>query len=55
MKPQMYGNMDAFAEELRDMGFADVRYVKTSETIFGSEGRAAIMMLGNSGMLVGRK
>ena len=37
------------------MGFADVRYVKTAEMIFGSERRAAMMMLGNSAMVVGRK
>ena len=55
MKPQMYGDMNAFAQELRDMGFAEVRYVETSEAIFGSKQRAAMMMLGNSGMLVGRK
>lgn len=55
MKPQMYGDMDAFAAKLRDIGFADVRYVETSEAIFGSKSRAAMMMLGNSAMLVGRK
>ena len=55
MKPQMYGDMNAFARKLRDMGFADVRYVETAETIFGSRQRAAMMMLGDSGMLVGRK
>ena len=44
----------AFAAKLRDMGFADVRYVETSEAIFGSKSRAAMMMLGNSVMLVGR-
>ncbi len=37
------------------MGFSDVRYIKTSEMIFGSERRADMMMLGNSGMLVGKK
>ena len=55
MKPQMYGDMNAFAEKLKSMGFADVRYIKTAEMIFGSERRAAMMMLGSSGMLAGRK
>ncbi len=55
MKPKMYGDMNAFAEKLKDMGFSDVRYVKTAEMIFGSERRAAMMMLGNSAMIVGRK
>ena len=55
MKPQMYGDMNAFAEKLRGMGFAEVRYVETAEAIFGSKSRAAMMMLGDSAMLVGRK
>ena len=55
MKPQMYGDMNAFSEKLKGMGFADVRYVKTAETIFDSERRAAMMMLGSSAMIVGRK
>ncbi len=55
MKPQMYGDMNAFAEKLRGMGFAEVQYVETAETIFGSKSRAAMMMLGNSAMIVGRK
>mgnify|MGYP004575297695 FL=1 len=54
MKPQMYGDMKDFAEKLKGMGFADVRYVKTAETIFGSKRRAA-MMLRSSAMIVGRK
>ena len=27
MKPRAYGDMEAFAQELRDMGFADVRLI----------------------------
>ena len=55
MKPQMYGDMNAFVEKLKGMGFAEVRYVETAETIFGSKQRAAMMMLGDSAMIVGRK
>ncbi len=55
MKPQMYGDMNAFVEKLKGMGFDEVRYVETAETIFGSKSRAAMMMLGNSAMIVGRK
>lgn len=55
MKPQMYDDMNAFTEKLRDMGFAEVRYVETAETIFGSKQRAAMMMLGDSAMIAGRK
>lgn len=55
MKPAMYGDMNAFAEKLRGMGFSDVRYVETAEPIFGSKKRAAAMMLGDSAMIVGKK
>ena len=55
MKPQMYGDMNAFVEKLKDTGFAEVRYVETAEAIFASKQRAAMMMLGNSAMIVGRK
>lgn len=55
MKPQMYGDMNAFAQELRDAGFAEVNYLPTYDSIFGSKRRAAMMMLGDSAMIVGRK
>ena len=55
MKPHMYGNVEAFAQELRDMGYADVRLIDTAQEAFGSRRRAAMMMLGDSRMLAGRK
>ena len=55
MKPRLYGDMEAFARELRDMGYEDVRLIDTATEAFGSRRRAAMMMLGNSQMLVGRK
>lgn len=55
MKPQMYGDMHAFAEKLKNMGFDKVEYVETAASIFGSKRRAAMMMLGDSTMIVGRK
>ncbi len=55
MKPAMYGDMEAFAQELLGMGYEDVRLVDTATEVFGSKSRAAAMMLGNSRMLVGRK
>ena len=45
MKPRMYGDMEAFAQELRDMGYSDVRLIDTAQEAFGSHGRAAAMML----------
>ena len=55
MKPYMYGNMEAFAQELRDMGYTEVRLIDTAQEAFGSHRRAAMMMLGDSRMLAGRK
>ena len=55
MKPKLYGDMDAFAQKLREMGYQDVRLIDTAEEAFGSHRRAAMMMLGSSRLLVGRK
>ena len=55
MKPHMYGDMEEFAQELRDMGYTEVRLIDTAQEAFGSHRRAAMMMLGESRMLVGRK
>ena len=55
MKPRMYGDMEAFAQRLRDMGYEEVRLIDTAKEAFGSRRRAALMMLGNSMLLVGRK
>lgn len=55
MKRQLYGDLDAFVKKLKEMGFEDVQYVSTVEAIFGSKSRGAMMMLGNSAMIVGRK
>ena len=55
MKPRMYGDMEEFAQNLRDMGYEEVRLIDTAKEVFGSHRRAAMMMLGESKMLVGRK
>ena len=55
MKPRMYGDMEAFAQKLRDMGYQEVRLIDTATEAFGSRRRAAMMMLGDSMLLVGRK
>ena len=55
MKPRMYGDMEEFAQELRDMGYKDVHLIDTATEAFGSRRRAAMMMLGASQMLMGRK
>ena len=55
MKPHMYGDMEEFAEKLRKMGYQEVRIIDTAREAFGSHRRAALMMLGDSRMLAGRK
>lgn len=55
MKPRLYGNIEDFAQKLRDMGYQEVRIVDTAREVFGSHRRAAMMMLGSSRLLVGRK
>lgn len=55
MKPRMYGDMESFAQELREMGYQEVHLIDTAQEAFGSRRRAALMMLGESRMLVGRK
>lgn len=55
MKPMMYGDMEAFAQKLRDMGYQEVRLVDTAQAAFGSRKRAGRLMLGASRLLVGRK
>ena len=55
MKPRMYGDMEKFVQELRNMGYVAVRLIDTAQEAFGSSQRAAAMMLGNSRMLAGRK
>ena len=55
MKPQMYGDMEAFAQSLRDSGYENVRLINTAQEIFGSQARAALLFLPHSTMLVGKK
>ena len=55
MKQKMYGDMEGFAQKLRDMGYEEVRLVDTAQEAFGAHRRAAMMMLGSSLLLVGRK
>ena len=55
MKPKMYGDMEAFAQKLRDMGYEKVELIDTRKAIFGSEAKAKAVMLGGSRLLRGRK
>ena len=55
MSKNRYGDMDAFCRKLREMGYADVRLIDTTNGIFMSEKEAKRLMLQGSTLLVGRK
>ncbi|HAQ51634.1 MAG TPA: SAM-dependent methyltransferase [Lachnospiraceae bacterium] len=55
MSKGRYGDMDAFAEKLRDMGYAEVRLIDTTDGKFMSRFEALWMELSGSKLLVGRK
>ena len=55
MSRRRYGDMDAFAKKLRDMGYEDVRVIDTTDGLFMTPREAATMDLAGSKLLVGRK
>ena len=55
MKQKMYGDMEGFAQKLRDMGYEEVRLVDTAQEAFWRPPSGCMMMLGSSRLLVGRK
>ena len=55
MSKSRYGDMQKFIEELKAEGYEEVRLIPTDEGKFMSKTEAALMMLGGSTILVGRK
>lgn len=55
MQNKAFGDVDAFAQKLRDMGYQDVHFVDTTKIIFGSSAKAPMLFLPGSRMLAGRK
>ena len=55
MSRRRYGDMEAFAQKLRDMGYEDVRVIDTTDGLFMTRREAATMDLAGSKLLVGRK
>ena len=55
MRPNLYGDIEAFAQSLRDDGYEEVRIIDTTREVFGGPLRASLMMLAGSRMIVGRK
>ena len=55
MGKNRYGDMEAFCRKLKEMGYADVRLIDTTDGTFMSRKEAKRLMLQGSTLLVGRK
>ena len=55
MEPARYGDMDAFVRKLREQGCEDVRLIRTTDGSFMGRLEGALLGLGGSTLLVGRK
>ena len=50
-----YGDMQAFMEQLKRMGYEEVRLIDTTNGMFMAKAEAGWMALSGSALLVGRK
>lgn len=55
MSKNRYGDMNAFCEKLRKMGYQDVQLIDTTNGMFMSQKESKRLMLQGSTLLVGRK
>ena len=55
MSKARYGDMEAFAQQQRDEGYAHVELIDTTNGIFMSRKEALLMEMSGSTLLVGRK
>ena len=55
MSKARYGDMEAFVRKLKDMGYEDVRLIDTTDGSILGKTEAALLGLGGSKLLVGRK
>ena len=55
MSKSRYGDMEAFAQQLREEGYAHVELIDTTNGMFMSRKEALLMELSGSTLLVGRK
>ena len=55
MSKNRYGNMEAFCKKLKEMGYAEVRMIDTTDGMFMTKKEASRLMLQGSTLLVGRK
>lgn len=55
MSQNRYGDMETFCQKLKEMGYADVRMIDTTDGMFMSKKESKRLMLQGSTLLVGRK
>lgn len=55
MGKNRYGDMEAFCQKLREMGYAEVHMIDTTDGMFMTKKEAKRLMLQGSTLLVGRK
>ena len=55
MGKNRYGDMEAFCKKLKEMGYAEVRMIDTTDGMFMMKKEASRLMLQGSTLLVGRK
>lgn len=55
MGKNRYGDMEAFCQKLREMGYQDVQMIDTTDGIFMTKKEARRLMLQGSTLLVGKK
>ena len=55
MGKNRYGDMEAFCQKLKKMGYAEVRVIDTTDGMFMTKKEASRLMLQGSTLLVGRK
>lgn len=55
MSPRRYGDIQAFAQKLRDMGYERVEVIDTADGMFMTRKESRTMLLGGSTLLVGKK
>ena len=55
MPRSKYGDMDAFAAQLRALGYKEVQLIETTNGLFTSRGKAMLMRMNGAKLLIGKK
>lgn len=55
MPRSKYGDMEAFAAQLRALGYEEVQLIETTNGLFTSHGKAMLMRMNGAKLLIGKK